>query len=191
MGVGEPAYQLKVTLRRSRPSIWRRLQVPSDITLLRLHRVLQVTMGWTDTHLHQYRVGNVYFGANDPEFGVVRISERSTRLNDVLCDPKERMIYEYDFGDGWEHDVILEKVILPGESLEHPVVIAAKGACPPEDVGGIGGFYEFLEAQSDPSHPEHEAMMQWWGKRFDPAAYELSEVNILLKRYRARTKGDA
>ena len=101
-------YRLKVTLRGSRPSVWRRVEIDADVTLFRLHEILQIVMGWTDSHLHQFRRGSMLYGQPDPEFGMHRENERRIRLREVLRKLKDRMIYEYDFGDGWEHEIVLE-----------------------------------------------------------------------------------
>lgn len=101
-------YRLTVTLRGSRPAIWRRVEVDADVTLLQLHEILQVVMGWTDSHLHQFRRGSTLYGQSDPELGMHRENERRIRLREVLRKPKDRMIHEYDFGDGWEHDIVVE-----------------------------------------------------------------------------------
>jgi len=183
-------YRLKVTLRGSRPPIWRRLEVRADVTLFQLHQILQVVMGWTDSHLHQFRRGATNYGQSDPEFGMRRESERRVRLNDVLRNPKDRMVYEYDFGDGWEHDIVLEVNALSPAVGPTPRVVAGKGACPPEDVGGIGRYYGFLEALRNPKHPEHQDMLEWCGGHFDPNAFELDEINTYF-RSRRRRRTDA
>ena len=182
-------HQIKVTLRGTRPPIWRRLQVLSDATLLQLHRILQVAMGWTDSHLHQFRQGSTYYGTRDPELGMERQSERATRLDDVLVNPRDRMVYEYDFGDGWEHDVVLEKIMPAVPGLRSPLALAGKGACPPEDVGGVGGFYHFLEALENSQHPDHADMVDWWGEKFDPKLLDLDGINRTLARGRTRRGG--
>ena len=182
-------YRLKVTLRGSRPAIWRRVEVNPDVTLFRLHQVLQAVMGWTDSHLHQYRRGSTYYGQLDPEFGMRRENERRIHLGDVLHTPKDRMIYEYDFGDGWEHDVVLESTEVPIKGGPEVRVVAGKGACPPEDVGGLGGYYRFLEAIADPNSPEHKEMLEWGGP-FNPGAFDIDEVNEYFQK-RRRTRRDA
>lgn len=170
-------YQLKVTLRGSRPAIWRRFQVPSDISLERLHRILQVVMGWTDSHMHEFRAGETSYGQPDREFGMERKDERRVRLEQVLRSPKDRIMYEYDFGDSWEHDIVLEAAATPAPGGRYPLVLSGKGACPPEDVGGIGGYYHFLQVMKDPKDPEHRDMIEWSGGRFDPDAFDSQEVN--------------
>ena len=180
-------YQLKVTLRGSRPAIWRRVTVSSEVTLYELHRILQVVMGWMDSHPHEFERGRTLYGQSDPEFGVRRISERKIRLQDVLRKPRDRMRYQYDFGDSWEHDVLLEAVLPAGTEAQPPRVLDGKGACPPEDVGGIWGYAEFLEAIRDPQHPEHQSMLDWCGGAFDPDAFDAAEINLVLAR-RGRRK---
>lgn len=182
MGQERPVFRLKVTLRGSRPPIWRRFEAPGDVTLYQLHRILQVVMGWTDSHLHQFRRGNIRYGQSDPEFGVRRQNERKVRLVDVLRKAKDRMVYDYDFGDGWEHDVALESVSPPAPGAQYPRVVAGKGACPPEDVGGIQGYYEFLQAIRDPKHPDHQGMVEWYGGDFDPEAFDLDNTDRVLAR---------
>lgn len=183
-------FRLKVALRGSRPPIWRRFEVPGDVTLYQLHRALQVVMGWTDSHLHQFCRGKTYYGQSDPEFGVPRQNERKVRLRDVLRKPGDRMVYEYDFGDGWEHDVRLESIAPPTPGVDYPRVVAGRGACPPEDVGGIWGYYEFLNAVRDPGHPDHRDMLEWCGGGYDPDALDLEAVNRVFRTKRRR-KSDA
>ena len=175
---GTPLYRLKVTLRGCRPPIWRRFVVPSDISLKRVHDALQAVMGWTDSHLHQFEAGGVIYGTVDPEFGVRRVSESRTRLDQVLRKPKDRMEYEYDFGDGWGHVVVLEAVLPAEPDGVYPRVEAGRRACPPEDVGGVHGYAGFLEALDDPAHPEHREMREWIGREFDPEAFSVAQANL-------------
>jgi len=189
MAQEQDPYQLKVTLRGSRPPIWRRFEAPGDVTLYQLHRILQSVMGWTDSHLHQFRRGKVLYGESDPEFGVRRQNERKVRLQDVLRQAKDRMVYEYDFGDGWEHEVVLERVTSPEPGVQYPRVLDGWGACPPEDVGGVWGYYEFLEAIGNPNHPDHESMMAWCGGAFDPGAFDVDEINRFLRAKGRRRSG--
>ncbi len=172
-----PIYQLKVTLKGSKPPIWRRIQVLSDTRLGKLHRILQVVMGWSDYHLHQFIVGQTYYGVPDPDFEMDVRSERTVPLSRVLLAPKAKLIYEYDFGDSWEHELLLEKVLDPDPTVRYPICLTGKRACPPEDCGGIWGFAEFLEAIASPDHDEHERMLEWSGGRFNPEAFDLHEVN--------------
>lgn len=181
-------YRLKVTLRGSRPPIWRRIELRSDMTLFQLHDVVQLVMGWTNSHLHQFRRGTTYYGPVNPDLDMEQQNERRIRLNGVLRKPKDRMVYEYDFGDGWEHDIVLERstASLPDAPEVH--VIGGKGACPPEDVGGVGGYDDFLEAIEDPAHPEHDDMLEWCGGAFDPDAFDCEEVNTYFQARSRRRK---
>jgi hypothetical protein len=136
-----PRYELKITLRGSKPSIWRRVQVHGSIKLNRLHKVFQDLMGWTDSHLHQFvdppMVYSVPSGEDYP--GVERLDERRFRLADLAPHEKASFLYEYDFGDGWEHDVVIEKILPADPETKRAVCLAGENACPPEDCGGIGG----------------------------------------------------
>ena len=179
-----PIYQLKVTLKGSKPPIWRRIQVPSDTRLGKLHQILQVVMGWTDSHLHQFSVGQTTYGVPDLDVDLDVRSERTVPLSRVLEAPKDKIIYEYDFGDSWEHEVLLENVLSPDPATRYPICLAGKRACPPEDCGGVWGYAEFLEAIASPDHPEHESMLDWVGGRFDPEDFDLQEVNSSLATVR-------
>jgi hypothetical protein len=176
--------RLKITLKGSKPPIWRRVEVPDTITLSQLHQVIQAAMGWLDYHLHQFAVGRTYYGVPDPDdFEEVR-DERRVRLNQLLTAPKQKLAYEYDFGDGWEHIVLLEALLEPEEGAWYPRCTAGKRVCPPEDCGGIWGYESFLEAIQDPAHPEHEGMLEWVGGAFDPEAFDLKQVNVALRALR-------
>lgn len=172
-------YQLKVTLKGSKPPIWRRILVPSDIRLDELHLVLQTAMGWLNCHLHQFIADNVIYGLADDDFALDFDVEDEARyrLSDLLRTEKHSLIYQYDFGDGWEHKVVLEK-ILPDDSKQ-PLPICLKGsrACPPEDCGGIWGYAQLLETLKNPADPEYEDMVEWLGGEFDSEAFDVKSVN--------------
>ncbi len=177
-------YQIKVTLMGSEPPIWRRLLVPSRLTLAKLHDVLQIAMGWTDSHMHAFRVGPQRYGIPDPgdaDFGGPKtIDERKARLSEVLGAVRAKAIYEYDFGDGWEHGIVVEKILPPDPDLDYPVCTDGKMNCPPEDCGGLGGYYNLLDAIRDPNHEEHEDMLDWLGDDFDPLEFSIEDVNGAL-----------
>lgn len=177
---GGPVFRLKVTLRGVKPPIWRRFLVPGGITLKRLHDSLQVVMGWTASHLHQFEAGGVLYGTSDRELSIARISEARTTLDEILHRPKDRLRYEYDFGDGWDHDVILEAILPPARGGLYPIVEAGKRACPPEDCGGSYGYRGFLQVISDPTNPEHRDMLDWAGGAFDPEAFNVHEANLAI-----------
>jgi hypothetical protein len=186
----DPAHvqvQLKVTLLGSRPPIWRRLLVPADLKLPRLHAVLQLAFGWTDSHLHAFRLAEESYEASPPQgwadaifgSGRERQDEKRFRLCDLLHAQDEWLIYEYDFGDSWEHEVLVEKMI-PGPPIRQAVCLAGKRAGPPEDCGGIPGYYHLLGAIADPKHPEHQELLEWLGDAYDPAAFDKEALNRLL-----------
>jgi hypothetical protein len=175
-------YQLKVTLRDSKPPIWRRIQVTSAIRLSTLHRVLQVVMGWEGAHLHQFLAHGMYYGTPHPDFGFEVKNEKNVSLQQVVSGVKDKLIYEYDFGDSWEHELRVEKMLSLEAGKRYPICLTGKRACPPEDCGGIWGYARFLEAIRDPEHPEHDEMVEWVGGDFDPDAFDLDEINTELQR---------
>ena len=177
-------HQLKVTLQGIRPPIWRRLRVPSDVTLAKLHRVLQAAMGWEDAHLHRFRAGGMTYGDRGLLGGVVDRSERAARLGEVAPSAGDTLAYEYDFGDGWEHALVVEAVLPPDPGVRYPIGVAGKRACPPEDCGGPWGYGGLLEAVGDPDHPAHAERVAWLGGPFDPEAFDLAEANRRLARAR-------
>jgi hypothetical protein len=174
-------YQIKVTLRRSKPPIWRRLLVSGGETLYGLHKIIQTAMGWTNSHLHQFIIDDAYYSIpSDFDWEPV-IDERQYRIADIAAAEQTKFIYEYDFGDGWEHDVLVEKILPVDPKADYPFCIKGKRACPPEDVGGVWGFDEFLAAMKDPDHEEHESYVEWWGGIYDPDDMDLVEINQLLQ----------
>lgn len=176
-------YQLKITLEGSKPPIWRRLLVPGGVTLEHLHYIIQVAMGWTNSHLHQFIVGQTYYGEPSPVYeGFIEMQdEQRVRLNQAASREGVKFRYEYDFGDSWTHTLLVEKIIEPESGQQYPVCIKGKRACPPEDVGGVWGYEMFLEAISDPEHSEHEMYLEWIGGEFDPEAFDLEETNEILR----------
>ena len=173
--------QLKVTLCDSEPPIWRRFIVDGQVSLGDLHSVLQLVMGWTDSHLHHFIIDDTYYGLQDPAFdeGPSTLDEQNFTLADVASGPGASLEYEYDFGDGWEHIIEVEAITPPAADVTHPRCLAGERSCPPEDVGGIWGYEEFLEALSDEAHPEHTASADWVGD-FDPERFDVGTVNNRL-----------
>lgn len=176
--------RMKVTLENVHPTVWRRFLVPAGFTLRQLHRVLMDTMGWHDSHLHQFIVRGNYYGKTDPEFGLARRDERLHNLEHVLALGVRSFRYEYDFGDGWMHRIAIEKVEEADGRPLKPVCLAGKRACPPEDSGGPWGYAELLNVLSDPSHPDHKDSKTWAGTRFDPERFDLDRVSRLLAKIR-------
>ena len=156
-------YQIKVTLKGSKPPIWRRMQITSDTTLAKLHRILQRVMGWEGSHLYQFVTGGIAYG--DPSMlGELDAEDaRTVTLAALMRGEKSKLLYEYDFGDSWEHELLVEKILPLDEGKRYPVCLTGKRACPPEDCGGVWGYVSFLEAIHDPEHPEHEEMLEWIG----------------------------
>ena len=172
-------YQLKVTLKKSKPPIWRRVQVESNINLCRLHQIVLVAMGWTDSHLHQFNIYGELYGTPDPDFEVT--NEKTIKLDQVVSEAGEKFVYEYDFGDSWEHVILVEKILQLETGVNYPICLGGKRACPPEDCGGIWGYGDLLEAIQDPTHPEHKDMLEWLGGSFDPEEFDVDIVNQKLK----------
>jgi hypothetical protein len=160
---------LRIKLNDVEPAVVRRVEVPLTIRLDRLHLVLQAGMGWTNSHLYEIRARDVGWGSPDPDFGDGPLDASKARLIDVLEDVGAKSLkYLYDFGDGWEHSVRIERITDAVPGIGYPRLIDAAGRCPPEDVGGPWGYREFLDAIADPNHQEHAERLQWIGRNFDP-----------------------
>jgi hypothetical protein len=179
-------YQIKVTLRKSQPLIWRRIRLRSDVTLAKLHRILQCAMGWEDAHLHRFVIRGERYGIPDEDdIGPSETrDERKYKLCDVMPGEGAQFIYLYDFGDNWEHILVVESALPPQEGFRYPSCLAGDRTCPPEDVGGLPGYESFLEAISDPAHPEHKDFAEWIGGPFDPDTFDVDEVNERLRAIR-------
>jgi len=180
-----PIYQLKITLQGISPPIWRRVQVRQDITLDDLHEVIQMVMGWTCSHLHQFIIEGIDYGELSPDgddFGMEIEDESCFRLGD-LVEEKGKFLYEYDFGDGWCHAIVVEKTLPPESKVFYPVCIKGKRSCPPGDCGGPWGYENFLEILADPKHEEHDDTKEWVGDYFDSEKFDLDEINITLEGF--------
>lgn len=183
--------RFKATLKHSGPKIWRRFDIPDTCLLGELHVVLQIIMGWEDCHMHEFEIGKRRIGAPGPGFfgeDEEVINENNLSLADLGLRTKQKFVYTYDFGDGWEHEVQLEKILAPEPGAKYPVCIEGEMACPPEDCGGIGGYYNLLEALADSKNEEHEELLEWIGGRFDPKAFSLVGVNKALNSLRRPRK---
>jgi hypothetical protein len=177
-------YQLKITLKWSKPAIWRRVVVRADLPLSSLHDLLQRVMPWTNSHMHQFIAGKAFYGAPAPEFadmGMEMLNEDEYTLADLAPAAKRKFIYEYDFGDGWAHEVTVEKVLPPDADFKRPVCLAGAKACPPDDCGGMGGYDHLLEILGNPKHPEHAEMLDWVGGEWDAERFDLDQTNRRLK----------
>jgi len=180
--------QLYVSLEEIEPRIWRRIQVPDSFTLKQLHRVIQIVMGWQDGHLHEFILSGKRYGEPNPEDEETVIDDRTVRLRDLPLSIGASIGYAYDFGDNWQHQLLLEKTLPPAPETIYPACIAGERSTPPEDVGGAGGYAELLEAIADPDHEDHDANLEWLGGQFDPEAFSIAEVNKRLRRRLRRSR---
>lgn len=178
------AHQVKVVLEGIDPPIWRRVVVPSEITLYDLHRVIQVAMGWEDCHLHDFTIKGQRYSIPDPDDFDQPADETQTRLGDV-ARARTKLVYQYDFGDSWRHTVTVEKVLAEAAG-PLPTCIDGARACPPEDSGGAWGYAEKLEALASPEDGDDE-LIEWMGEDFDPEHFEVDAVNRRLAELFKRT----
>ncbi|MBP9024413.1 MAG: plasmid pRiA4b ORF-3 family protein [Spirochaetes bacterium] len=173
-------YQLKITLQETKPEIWRRFLVDSSIKLPDLSKVIQTVMGWTNSHLHQFvKDGKIYSEPDEHSYHE-SVDYRKIRLNQFMTEEKQSVIYDYDFGDGWSHKIVLEKII-SDKMQNYPECIGGKRACPPEDCGGPFGYGNLMEILSDPDNEEYDSMMDWLEGDYDPEFFDMEEVNEMLK----------
>lgn len=180
----EAVYQLKVTLKGSKPPIWRRFQVRGDTNLYELHRVIQVVMGWYDCHLHEFIVDGLHYGEPHPDYFFDMNDELDFRLSQVVGGEDSRFTYIYDFGDGWGHSLLIEKILPPETGVRYPICLKGKRACPPEDCGAMWGYERLLEAIRDPEDSEHEDMLEWLGGEYDPEKFDLDVIDRGLEPLR-------
>lgn len=173
-------YQLKISLNNIKPEVWRRFLIQSDIKLPDLHKAIQTVMGWTNSHLHQFIIDGKFYSEPDDESFAEIIDYRKIRLYKVLTEEKQTINYEYDFGDGWEHTITLEKV-LTDSVQKYPVCLEGKRSCPPEDCGGPYGYEDLLKIISNPEDEEYTEMIEWLGDGFDPEYFDKDDINDLLK----------
>jgi len=182
MAKTQPGFQFRV--------IWRRIAVPAGADLGQLHDIIQIAMGWYDCHLHSFQDGAQVYEPPNPEdfgfpnFGPEPIDERHALIDQIFDRPNKTLHYEYDFGDGWEHSIKFEK--RADTPLDRPRILKGRRACPPEDCGGIWGYYSLLEALADPNHPEHEELKEWAGDAFDPEHFDLDDHNAALAQITRR-----
>ena len=187
--------RLKIALVDTEPSIWRRVEVLPSITLKDLHAIIQAAMGWENSHLYQFHVGRQTIngpGFDDVGFsGQRNVTAGRVQLEDLLDGKVKRFSYLYDMGDSWEHELRIENVLQADPASSYPRFIDGAGQCPPEDVGGLPGFYNFLEALEDPDHPDHEDLTDWYGGPFDQNALDEAKIRKRLARLGARKKRKA
>ena len=187
----EPIARIRIELQEIEPTIWRRVDVPLSSTLLALHDFIQFALRWTDSHLFEFEIGDRLYG--DPEnddFGERRIYKAaSIRLKSVVERGIQQFLYVYDFGDDWRHDIVIEEVRDGEPDVDYPAFVEGERRGPPEDVGGVTGFMEFLEAMLNPLHEEHEAVMRWYGRRFEPDDIDERRVRMGFEVAATRRRG--
>ena len=175
-------HTIKVTLAGSQPPIWRRLQVPSTMTLRALHDVLQVAFGWEDYHMWVFETPLGRYGLADRDLEIS--SAAAKRLGQVAPHKTDRLGYTYDFGDDWEHIIVVEAISSPEPGIAYPRCLTGRRACPPEDCGGIWGYDYLIEILTDPRHEEHQERLEWLGldspSQFDPSAFDPAQANTAL-----------
>lgn len=175
--------RLRVTLDDVEPPVTRTLDVPADIRLDRLHAALQAAFGWADYHLWEFRTGDVGWGVPDPDWPDGPLDARKTTLWQAIEDSgAETLAYLYDFGDGWEHTVEIQRFDDAEPGNKYPVLIEASGRCPPEDVGGPWGYADFLDAIADPDHEQHDDIKEWHGEDFDPEEVPIDRLKADVAR---------
>ena len=174
--------RLRIILNDVDPQPMRHIEVPLKIRLDRLHEVIQAAMGWTDTHLYEFRVGDAGWGVSDPDgFYDGPMDAKKMTLEKLIDQTGTRTIqYIYDFGDDWDHSIRIERVNEADPGITYPRLLKAAGACPPEDVGGAWGYEEFLEALADPNHEQHADMVHWSGGNFDA---EDAGIDSIIERF--------
>lgn len=168
--------RLRISLDESEPEIWRRVEVPMGATLKALHDVIQAAMGWEDEHLWQFAAEGRVYGTPDPGWGRDISSAQSTKLGSLIDKGVRGFTYIYDMGDNWRHTIEVEAIEAADPEQHYPRFINGQRRCPPEDVGGIDGYYAFVEAVSDPAHEEHAQMLDWYGEAYDPDELDLSLI---------------
>lgn len=188
----ESIARLRIGLQDTDPEIWRLIEAPAEIALKDLHAVIQAAMGWENAHLFEFHVGReriVGPGLGDTGFGGTRPpSAARVALADLAANRVKRFAYVYDMGDSWEHVIKIQKILPADAAASYPRLLDGAGRCPPEDVGGVPGFYAFLEAIGDPDHPDHEDQRGWYGDAFDPADMDRKRIDKQLAAIAARRK---
>jgi hypothetical protein len=180
-------FRVQVSLIGIEPPIWRGVELSSQTTLKQFHRILQIAMGWTNSHLHEFIVGGQRYGAPDMNYdepGEV-IAEGKVHLSEVLPVPEARILYVYDFGDYWQHSVHLEAILSAQPEIDYPRVWGGARSCPPEDCGGTTGYADLVNILLDPTHEDFQQMREWAGEEFNAEVFRLEKINARLRRNRS------
>jgi len=180
----QPVYNIKIVLLETKPQIWRQFIVPSSVTLHHLHLILQAIMGWTNSHLYKFQIGQNKYAEPDPDNDLYELdfkNSRLTKLRHVVTRKGEAFQYEYDFGDAWTHMLLIEDIFEREPGKQYPVCLSGERVCPPEDCGGTHGYAELLEIIKNPYHEQYLDMMTWLGGHFDPDSFDIELVNRKLR----------
>jgi len=190
MKVRPSVVDIEVTLDHVEPIVMRRLAVPLSLDLDRLHVALQIVIGWTNSRLYEFWIGDSRFGIPDPDCGdpAGPLDARDVTLQSVLEDMRiQSFKYLYDFGDGWEHSIKMGRVEQGASGIVYPFLFKAAGRCPPEDIGGPFGYKEFLQVLATPNHPRHQELVGWWGSEtFDVEAIDYASIDHELRNLKRR-----
>ena len=179
-------WAIKLSLRGIKPEVWRRIELASTITLADLHQVIQTAMGWTNSHLHEFDLGDVRYGMTNVDGfddGLDDMRDEAGVRLDTVCQPGGGFIYNYDFGDGWEHVVVIEKAIAIEPGTRYPRCTAGRNACPPEDCGGPWGYADMLKTLAGKRNAERAELIEWLGGEFDPRDFDLAQANRMMSDY--------
>lgn len=190
----EKVYQLHISLKYIKPAIWRRFLVTDDITVAKLHSIIQVVMGWDDEHLHEFTIGGLKIGEPHEEWDNLDVeNEKKVRLSELNLAEKQKFEYTYDFGDNWQHEIKVEKILPVDKGLKYPTCLAGEMACPPEDCGSYPGYQQLFELSKLPKDELDEDELDrlewltgWYGEDFDFEYFSVDDVNSLLRKIRAR-----
>jgi hypothetical protein len=188
----EPIARIRITLEDTNPLVWRELDVPLSTTLAAMHDIIQVVMGWWDYHLYEFEIGDRNYGvpsSDDVLYDRKVYKASALRLATVLERGIRDFLYIYDFGDNWRHRISIAEVRQGDVDVEYPRFVSGARRAPPEDVGSISGFEEFLEAMADSDHEQHDQMLEWHGKPFDPEDIDERRLHLIIKNFAARRRG--
>lgn len=176
--------QLRVTLKFIKPKIWRRILIDAERPLEDLHWAIQIGFGWDDAHLYQFMKNGKFYEIpqpHDSDFGDSRAEDASAfQIKNMLSKRGDHLVYEYDFGDGWLHEVVVESIDKE-VGLYEPMLIGGERNCPPEDCGGPPGYMAIVEAMADKKHPEYRNLVEWMGHAYDPEFFDPSAVNMEMR----------
>ncbi len=180
-------YQIQISITNLKPEIWRKILVQPNLSLANFHMTIQIVMGWHNSHLHQFIKDRTFYTKkmeDDMTWGDLNnVDYKGLKISDLLKNENDKIDYEYDFGDSWHHDVVLEKILDASEKTKYPICIDGKLACPPEDCGGIWGYSDILKVLNNPRHKDYAALLDWLDGEFDPNYFNIEKTNLNLNRF--------